>query len=75
MTIALYSVIFGLLGRIFVQAFSHRLERKDLYNRIMSKDIHEYNVISGENAKPKARSSPHKRSLKKWRNIYKADVD
>jgi hypothetical protein len=35
-------VITLLIGIIAVQSISHRQERKDLYNRIMAKDLQEY---------------------------------
>lgn len=64
MTIVLYSVIFGLIAVIFVQSLSHRLERKDLYNRIMCKDINDYKDIDSPMRKS---MSGHERVLKKWR--------
>jgi len=64
MTIALYCVIFGLIAIIFVQELAHSRERKDLYNRIMCKDIKEYQNID----KPSVPlNSRHREVLKKWR--------
>lgn len=51
-----------LLGVIALQAILHCIERRDLYNRIMSRDLKEY--------KGQERSympSAHDRVLKRWR--------
>lgn len=64
MTIALYSVIFGLIIIIFTQTLLHRKERKDLYDRIMCKDINDYKNIGSPMRKS---MSGHERVLKKWR--------
>lgn len=64
MTIALYSVIFGLIIIIFTQTLLHRIERKDLYDRIMCKDINDYKNIGSPMRKS---MSGHERVLKKWR--------
>ncbi|MGN0163534.1 MAG: hypothetical protein ACI4EA_08165 [Candidatus Ornithomonoglobus sp.] len=44
----------------------HCIERKDLYNRIMSKDLKEYQNID---EKPHRRISKHERMLAKWRGV------
>lgn len=64
MTIALYCTIFGLITIIFVQAISHRLERKDLYDRIMCRDMSEYKNKDKPKESPK---SAHKRVIERWR--------
>lgn len=51
-----------LLGIIIIQQIVHHFERKDLYNRIMSKNLTEYKGDS-----PVYRVSAHKRVLKRWR--------
>lgn len=47
---------------IVLQMILHKLERKDLYNRIMSKSYSEYGGKS-----PHAGKSAHKRILEEWR--------
>ena len=64
MTTTLYSIIFGLIGIIFVQAETHRRERKDLYNRIMCRDIKDYNKIERPTETHK---SKHSKVLERWR--------
>ena len=51
---------------ILIQALLHYIERRDLYNRLMSKDLTEYKH-SG-NSSPKSIPSAHDRVLKKWRD-------
>jgi len=64
-------VIYALLILILAQEIIHRAERKDLYNRIMCRDIDDYKHL-GE---PKADKAPsaHDRALKKWRSKGKND--
>ena len=47
---------------ITIQLIAHYFERKDLYNRIMSKNLSEY---KGET--PVSYQSAHKKVLKRWR--------
>lgn len=56
------TVIYVLIGVIVLQSIFHRLERKDLYNRIMSKDFAEY-----KGSKCSYTPSAHDRVLKRWR--------
>lgn len=58
-----------LIVLIVAQDIAHRAERRDLYNRIMSKDYKEFK--SKENVHPKYVSA-HKKILLKWR---KKNVD
>lgn len=55
-------MIYALITVIALQTIIHHIERKDLYNRIMSKTLSEY---KGE--KPKGAESAHKRAIKAWR--------
>lgn len=55
-----------LLVVVVLQAILHYLERRDLYNRIMSKDLKEY--MQGNAPMPKRVPSAHDRTLNKWRN-------
>lgn len=54
-----------LIGVIFTQAIVHYFERKDLYNRLMCKDIHEYKNI---NTEAKKVLSAHTKTLRNWRS-------
>ena len=56
------ALIFTLCGVIAVQQVIHHFERKDLYNRIMSKNLTEY---KGEALGYQV--SAHKRVLNRWR--------
>ncbi len=55
-------IIYILCGVIILQSIIHRFERKDLYNRIMSKNLTEY---KGE--KHVYVKSAHDRAIKRWR--------
>lgn len=55
-------ITYILCGIIILQAVIYRFERKDLYNRIMSKTLTEY---KGEN--PKQAKSAHERVVNRWR--------
>lgn len=55
-------IVYVLCGIIVIQSIFHRFERKDLYNRIMSKNLTEYKgkkTLSAETA--------HRRVLNRWR--------
>lgn len=54
--------IYILCGIIIIQCIFHHFERKDLYNRIMSKDFTEYKGKKRMSAK-----SAHDRVIKRWR--------
>ena len=56
------AIIYSLVGVIILQSIIHRIERKDLYNRIMSKDYAEY-----KGSKCSYTPSAHDRVLKRWR--------
>ena len=56
------AVIYALCGVIVVQNILHHFERKDLYNRIMSKNLTEY---KGEPLP--YQTSAHRRVLDRWR--------
>ena len=57
------AIIYALCGVIVVQNIMHHMERKDLYNRIMSKNLTEYKGDS-----PGYSISAHKRVLSRWRD-------
>lgn len=56
------AIIYALIGVIVLQSIIHRIERKDLYNRIMSKDYAEY-----KGREYRYTPSAHDRVLKRWR--------
>ena len=55
-----------LVAVIVIQALLHYVERRDLYDRLMSRDITEYK--NSGNPPPKAIPSAHDKVLKKWRD-------
>lgn len=57
-----YGVITLLCVIIFLQSLVHRAERKDLYNRIMSRNLTEY---KGEGCR--SVKSAHDRVIRRWR--------
>lgn len=56
-------VIYALCGVIVLQQIVHHAERKDLYNRIMSKNLTEYKGDS-----PGYQLSAHRKVLERWRD-------
>jgi len=57
-----------LIAVIITQTILHYLERRDMYNRLMSRSLHEYKQ-SGNHTPPKNNiPSAHDRVLKNWRN-------
>lgn len=62
------AVVFALCGIIAIQQIIHHRERRDLYNRIMSKNLTEY---KGES--PGYQASAHKRVLSRWRQTKGGD--
>ena len=63
-----YGVIALLCVIIFLQSLVHHCERKDLYNRIMSKNLTEY---KGE--KCRSVKSAHDRVIRRWRGKESED--
>ena len=58
----MYAVVYTLCGVIVIQQIIHHFERKDLYNRIMSRSLTDYKGDS-----PGYQVSAHKRVLNRWR--------
>jgi hypothetical protein len=56
------ALVYALAVVIVVQQIIHHYERKDLYNRIMSKNLTEYKGDS-----PGYQLSAHRRVLNRWR--------
>lgn len=57
---------FILLAVIITQSIIHFIERRDMYNRLMSKSLSEYK--QSDKKPPKHIPSAHELTLKKWRN-------
>ena len=56
-----------LIAVIIIQAILHFIERRDMYNRLMAKDLTDYN--KGKNLPPpKHIPSAHEQTLKRWRS-------
>lgn len=53
-----------LIAVIILQGTSHFIERRDMYNRLMSKDLTEYKQGGKP---PKHIPSAHYRTLQRWR--------
>lgn len=60
----MYHVTIILIAFIIFQSIIHFIERKDLYKRIMCRDLREYESSS---VKQKSVVSAHKRVLDNWR--------
>lgn len=56
-----------LCGIIALLVIMHYFERKDLYNRLMSKNLSEYKRFSHYSV-PESRETAHEKAIKKWRN-------
>ena len=50
---------------LVVQEYFHRMERKDLYNRIMAGSLREYQEGTGQKASKPPKGNPIKRTLDK----------
>lgn len=55
-------------GHDLYQSIAHRKERKDLYDRLMSKDLCDYKAGTGERVK-KPTVSAHQKAMDVWRNM------
>lgn len=55
-------ICYILCGVIILQTITHHFERKDLYNRIMSKTLSEY-----KGGAPHSVRSAHERAIQRWR--------
>ena len=56
-----------LIAVIVIQAIIHFIERRDMYDRLMSKDLSDYHN-SGKNPPKKHIPSAHEKTLQRWRN-------
>lgn len=57
-----------LIAVIVIQAIIHFIERRDMYNRLMSKDLSDYHNNSGKIPPKKHIPSAHSLTLQRWRN-------
>jgi hypothetical protein len=55
-----------LFAVIIIQSVIHFIERRDMYNRLMSKSLSEYK--QSDKIPPKHIPSAHELTLRKWRN-------
>lgn len=55
-----------LIAVIVMQSILHFIERRDMYNRLMSKSYTEYK--KADSIPPKPIPSAHERTLNRWRN-------
>ncbi len=54
---------------IIIQSILHYVERKDLYTRLMSRNLREYekfNKVGSDDAAIFTKESAHRKALKKW---------
>ena len=64
------ALVYALFGVIALQQIIHHVERKDLYDRIMSKNLTEYKGDS-----PGYQISAHRRVLNRWRERRGGDKE
>jgi predicted Holliday junction resolvase-like endonuclease len=64
-------VILALLAVIMVQQISHTKERKDLYNRIMARDLTEYTHTKQHDKENDKRLSAMTKKYNEYRNKWK----
>ncbi len=65
-----YAVIFALLVFVLIQQIMHLRERKDLYNRLMAKDLTEYTVIE-QQKKAEKRKKPVNIKFEEYKKNWK----
>ena len=52
---------------VLAQQLLHYKERKDLYNRLMSRNLDEYKRVCSKDTTAEKRESPHQRAIRDWR--------
>ena len=57
-----------LIAVIIIQSVIHFIERRDMYNRLMSKSLTEYKQCDKAPPPKKHIPSAHEQTLRKWRN-------
>ena len=64
-----HHIIIVLIVYILIRELMHKSERKDLYNRIMCRDLSDYNRAADiSKGKAKSAISAHKKVLEEWKN-------
>lgn len=58
-------IVMTFLGAMVIQSIMHQRERKDLYNRLMCKDINDYRKLDTKTNK-KPFYSAHKKAMKQF---------
>jgi hypothetical protein len=53
---------------IAIQLILHFFERKDLYNRLMSRDLTDYKRVVSVGADKDPRKTAHEKAIDKWRS-------
>ena len=56
-----------LCGIIVAQQIVHYAERRDLYDRLMSRDVNEYKHARARDKPPAGTVSRHEQIMKRWR--------
>ncbi len=62
-------ICLALCGVIAVIVIISHIERRDLYDRLMSCDLEEYQRITERSEEAPRQESAHVRAIKKWRNM------
>ena len=62
----MFVICIALCVAIIIERITHYIERKDLYNRIMSRDVRDYEVITGK-ANNVPLPSSHRKNIDKWK--------
>ena len=60
-------VIYALIAGIVAQSVLHIIERRSLYNRLMSRDLAEYKRVTNGDAESEPRKTAHDKAIEKWR--------
>ena len=66
-------ICLALCGVIAVIVIISHIERRDLYDRLMSHDLDEYQRITEHSEEVSRQESAHVRAIKKWRNMENGD--
>jgi hypothetical protein len=60
-------ICYILIGVVVAQQIVHAIERRDLYNRLMCRDLTDYKRNTGGEADKETRSTAHEKAIDKWR--------
>lgn len=64
---SLWEICGILCGIIAVQNITHFIERRELYNRIMSRDLREFEKFNGKSEPVEPVISAHRRAINDWK--------